>query len=46
MTLMAESGGRPRVSAMIRWRMARGRPSASTSAKRGGRRSSFLDNAF
>ena len=30
MTLMAESGGRPRVSAIIRWRMAGGRPSAST----------------
>ena len=35
MTLMAESGVRPRVSAMTRWRMASGRPSASASAKPG-----------
>ena len=39
MTLMAESGVRPRVSAMSRWRMAGGRPSASASAKSGARSS-------
>ena len=43
MTLMADNGVRPRLSAMIRRRIAAGRPSASASAKPGAR-SSVLES--